>query len=147
MGKAMGKGGKGKSGGKNINDFEPAQKVWVGSLPEGVQWKELQTHFEVAGKVRWVETLGKGVACVVFNSEEEVAAAIATLNGSVLGGAAIQVDTWEAKPKKEGQTTGKGKGKSWGASGNTWQPGFEKMMMMFKGKMGMGMGMGMKGKG
>merc|ERR1711924_428537 len=48
--------GKGKGKGKEgLNAFKPDVKVWVGNLPESVGWKELQEHFNQAGKTKWVE--------------------------------------------------------------------------------------------
>merc|ERR1712025_1369902 len=89
-----GKGGKGKGRrGPNINKYDAEKKVWVGNLPEDkASWKELNEPFKTAGKVKWVEPLGKrsaGTSVVVMDTAEEAAAAIATLNGSMVGGKAI----------------------------------------------------------
>merc|ERR1719436_1937547 len=111
-----GKGAKGKGKTNPLNEIDPSMKVWIGSIPEGVTWKELQEHFEVVGKARWAEILPKGVGCVAYKTAEEAQAAIEALNGSDLGGAVIEVDTWEKKPSKGGA---KGKGKSAGKSSFT----------------------------
>mmetsp|Transcript_30169 Transcript_30169/g.45460 ORF Transcript_30169/g.45460 Transcript_30169/m.45460 type:complete len:247 (-) Transcript_30169:277-1017(-) len=130
-------GGKGKGGGKTLNDFEPACKVWIGGLPEGVSWKEVQSTFEMAGsKCAWAEVLGKGTGCVAYRTPEEAQIAIAALQGATIGGATVQVDAWTGKPGG-----GKGKGYSKGGFGGfgggytpVWQPQFMKGGMDFKGK-------------
>eukprot|EP00448_Togula_jolla_P005775 CAMPEP_0170603486 /NCGR_PEP_ID=MMETSP0224-20130122/18936_1 /TAXON_ID=285029 /ORGANISM="Togula jolla, Strain CCCM 725" /LENGTH=135 /DNA_ID=CAMNT_0010928367 /DNA_START=47 /DNA_END=454 /DNA_ORIENTATION=- len=92
--------GKGKGKGKDrtpLKKFDASQKVWVGGLTPEVSWKELQDHFNTIAKTKWVEVLPKGMACVVYPTAEEAATAIATLNGSVVGSASLQVDVWTAK--------------------------------------------------
>merc|ERR1719261_1052634 len=77
-------------------------KVWVGNLAESTTWKDLQTHMNQAGKTKWIEVFSgknQGTGAVVFDTAEEAINAIATLNGSELGGQAIVVDVWEQKPK------------------------------------------------
>merc|ERR1719159_512758 len=94
----MGKGkGKGKGGGKKgLNKAKPECKVWIGNLPDSVGWKELQDHFNQAGKTKWVEAFkkgaGKGTGGVSYGSPADAQSAISMLNGSVLGGQMIQVD-------------------------------------------------------
>merc|ERR1711988_1587628 len=99
----MGGEGKGKGRGPNLNKYDAAKKVWVGNLPnDKATWKDLNELFKTAGKVKWVEPLGKkkgGASCVVFNTAEEAATAIATLQGSVIGGNAIELDAWTKKEK------------------------------------------------
>lgn len=115
-GKGAEKGGKGmEKGGKAnpLKEIDNSLKVWVGNLADNVTWKELQTHFEQAGKVRWTEVMRKGMACVAYNSVEDVATAIAMLNGTSLANQEIQADAWEAKPKSE--DSGKGQ-KAWGGN-------------------------------
>merc|ERR1719161_709186 len=99
----MGKGkGKGK-GAKGLNAAKPERKVWIGNLPESVGWKELQEHFNQAGKVKWVEAwkkgAGKGSGGAAYTSAEDAQKAISMLNGSVLGGQTIEVDVWNKKEK------------------------------------------------
>eukprot|EP00746_Dinoflagellata_sp_MGD_P153384 gnl/MRDRNA2_/MRDRNA2_84218_c0_seq3.p1 gnl/MRDRNA2_/MRDRNA2_84218_c0~~gnl/MRDRNA2_/MRDRNA2_84218_c0_seq3.p1 ORF type:complete len:224 (+),score=62.61 gnl/MRDRNA2_/MRDRNA2_84218_c0_seq3:61-672(+) len=100
------KAGKGKGKGKEgLNAFKPDVKVWVGNLPESVGWKELQEHFNQAGKTKWVESFskaikeGKGTGGVAYASAEDATKAISMLNGSILGGQMIQVDVWNKKEK------------------------------------------------
>ena len=104
VGDSWGKGmfGKGKGKGKGLRDFAQDTKVWVGSLGPEATWKELQTHMNQAGTTKWIEVFegkSKGTAGVAYTTAEEAQAAIASLNGSVLGASAIMVDVWEAKPK------------------------------------------------
>mmetsp|Transcript_134194 Transcript_134194/g.233162 ORF Transcript_134194/g.233162 Transcript_134194/m.233162 type:complete len:123 (+) Transcript_134194:98-466(+) len=100
----MGKGkGKGKSKGPNLNKYKPEQKVWVGNLPaDKATWKELNELFKTVGVVKWVQPMGKKSrceSCVAMSTAEEAAAAIASLQGSEIGGQAIQLDAWEKKEK------------------------------------------------
>jgi len=98
-GKGFGKG-KGKGGPR----VDPSLKVWIGGLPEGARWKDLQEHMEKVGKTKWCEVFegkGAGTGTVAYTSTEEVAQAIATLNGSVFAGQAIQVDAWVKAPKED----------------------------------------------
>merc|ERR1719387_2800470 len=103
--KMMGKGkGKGKGGkGKGLNGAKADCKVWIGNLPESVGWKELQEHFNQAGKTKWVEAFtkgaGKGTGGVAYGSADEASKAISMLNGSILSGQTIQVDVWTKKEK------------------------------------------------
>ncbi|CAE8594957.1 unnamed protein product [Polarella glacialis] len=108
FGKGFGKGdmfggkGFGKGKGSQGPRVDPSQKVWIGGLPEGASWKELQEHMEKAGKVKWCEVFagkGAGTGTVAYNSTDDVAQAIGTLNGSVFAGQTIQVDSWVKTPK------------------------------------------------
>jgi len=89
--------GKGKKKDNPLNSFDPSCKVWIGGLPEGVDWKQLQTHFNQVGDTKWVERFPKGDGCAAYKTPEEAANAIAILNGSVLGGEALTLDAWTAK--------------------------------------------------
>merc|ERR1719382_335975 len=102
--------GKGKGKGRGLGDFEADKKVWVGGLPESVTFKALQEHFNQAGKTKWAETMKGNTGGVAFATREEAANAIATLNGSTLGGAAIQVDTWTTSGGGGGGDKSKGGG-------------------------------------
>eukprot|EP00929_Paragymnodinium_shiwhaense_P078093 TRINITY_DN403_c2_g1_i1.p1 TRINITY_DN403_c2_g1~~TRINITY_DN403_c2_g1_i1.p1 ORF type:complete len:150 (-),score=48.43 TRINITY_DN403_c2_g1_i1:190-639(-) len=95
-GKSWGKGG-GKSRGKSMKDFPVEQRVWIGGLPADIDWKKLQEHMEQAGKTKWVEAFawkGKGTGAAAYSTPDEATYAIQHLNGSVVGGKAIQVDVW-----------------------------------------------------
>jgi len=53
-------------------------------------------------EVDLVDLLGKpGTACVSFKTEDEVAAAVGSLNGSELDGETIEVDVWTRPERKE----------------------------------------------
>lgn len=95
----MGKGfGKGRS--KGFPRVDPSQKVWIGELPEDLDWKALQEHMDQVGKTKWVDVFsgkGKGTAAAAYNSPEEATSAIASLNGSSINGQAIVVDAWTKK--------------------------------------------------
>merc|ERR1719335_553125 len=100
----MMKGGKGKGKGKGkdkLNAAKPECKVWIGNLPEGIGWKEMDEHFKQAGKVTWVEAFtkgaGKGTGGAAYKDAADATKAISMLNGSILGGQMIQVDTWTKK--------------------------------------------------
>lgn len=96
-GSGRGSGGSWQGGGKQMKDIDASLKVWVGNIPHSVEWKELQSHCAKVGKVKWAEIMRKGSGCVAYASAEDAATAIATLNGSLLGGQAIQVDVWGNK--------------------------------------------------
>lgn len=94
--------GKGKGKGKSPLKVDPDRKVWIGNIPEGVQWKELQTLVDSVAKSKWVEIFsgkGKGTAAVVYATAEEASQAISGLNGQSLGGQSIVVDAWEKGTK------------------------------------------------
>merc|ERR1719378_86705 len=98
--------GKGKGKGKGHRDFKPDQKVWIGSIPDGITYKELHPHMKQAGNAKWCEVFsgkGKGTGVACYATEAEATAAIAALNGSLLNGQAIEVDVWTKKPKGEGK--------------------------------------------
>merc|ERR1719456_595548 len=100
----MGKGkGKGKGKKQGLSKSKPENKVWIGNLAESVGWKELQEHFNQAGKTKWVEAFkkgeGKGTGGVAYATAEEATKAISMLNGSILSGQMIQVDVWNKKEK------------------------------------------------
>eukprot|EP00930_Biecheleria_cincta_P045814 TRINITY_DN31577_c0_g2_i1.p2 TRINITY_DN31577_c0_g2~~TRINITY_DN31577_c0_g2_i1.p2 ORF type:complete len:232 (+),score=56.48 TRINITY_DN31577_c0_g2_i1:63-698(+) len=92
--------GKGKDRAKQIDN---SLKVWVGGLPAGISFGDLQTHFNQAGETTWAEVHKDGTACVCFKTEEEVDMAVSLLNGSELQDYAIEVDTWVRKPKGGGK--------------------------------------------
>merc|ERR1719420_2866829 len=103
MSKGKGKGKKGKGKGKTPLRKAPVEnRVWIGNIPEGCNWKDLQAHMDQAGKTKWVEPFkkaGKGTAGAAYSSPEEVANAVSMLNGKVFAGQVLQVDVWEKKEK------------------------------------------------
>merc|ERR1712216_339204 len=98
-------GGKGKGKGKKsgMSTFAAEKKVWVGNIPEGTTYQELQEHFKSAGTAKFASIFtgkGKGTGGVAFAEEEEAAKAIKTLNGSTFKGVKIKVDVWTKLEKK-----------------------------------------------
>merc|ERR1712182_80238 len=99
QGKSQGSWGKGAPGKMSLSHFPADKKVWVGDIPDGVTNRELHEHFKEAG-AKWSESYGgksKGTGGVAFKTAEEATAAISSLNGSLLNGAAIVVDVWTKK--------------------------------------------------
>lgn len=98
-------GGKGKGWGGGLSSFPAEKKVWVGNVPEGVTYQELQAHFNTAdGSAKFATVLkgkGAGTGGVAFATAEEATEAIAKLNGSTLNGASLVVDVWTKKEKEE----------------------------------------------
>eukprot|EP00930_Biecheleria_cincta_P021405 TRINITY_DN15883_c0_g1_i1.p1 TRINITY_DN15883_c0_g1~~TRINITY_DN15883_c0_g1_i1.p1 ORF type:complete len:300 (-),score=75.02 TRINITY_DN15883_c0_g1_i1:119-973(-) len=107
VGKAAGKGGKGKKPltktEERLQKIDNSLKVWVGGLPEGTTWKQLEEHFATVVKPKVTDVMRAGHGVVAYDNAEDVETAIATLNGSELGGATIEVDVWVKKPKPEGE--------------------------------------------
>merc|ERR1719453_1095876 len=98
---AMMMGGKGKGRQKSgLATFAAEKKVWVGNIPEGTTYQELQEHFASAGTAKFASVFtgkGKGTGGVAFAEEGEAAAAIKSLNGSTFKGVKIEVDVWTKK--------------------------------------------------
>mmetsp|Transcript_116637 Transcript_116637/g.161889 ORF Transcript_116637/g.161889 Transcript_116637/m.161889 type:complete len:111 (-) Transcript_116637:85-417(-) len=105
----MGWGGKGKGKWRwQPPRIEPSLKVWIGNLPEGATWKELQTLANECGTTKWVEVFkgkGAGTGMVAYSTAEEVSTAVTTLNGKELNGQKIEADVWvkAEKPAEEGE--------------------------------------------
>jgi len=94
---SSGKGG--SKGNRNDRVRDPTKSVWLGNLPEGVPFKEVQELMNTAGNCKWAETQKGGNGFAVFTTPEEATTAIQILNGAMLGDNAIVVDAWEKKPK------------------------------------------------
>merc|ERR1712224_733194 len=99
-------GGKGKGKGKRkkgMSTFATEKKVWVGNLPKGTTYQELQEHFSKCGTAKFAAVFtgkGAGTGGVAFAEEAEAAAAIKTLNKSSFKGVKIEVDVWTKKEKE-----------------------------------------------
>mmetsp|Transcript_82678 Transcript_82678/g.143612 ORF Transcript_82678/g.143612 Transcript_82678/m.143612 type:complete len:134 (+) Transcript_82678:85-486(+) len=94
--------GKGSKKGGGLSK-DTSKRVWIGGIPEGTSWKALQEHMDSSGaKTTWIEVFKKsaGMGAAAYKTAEDVAVAIAALNGSVLNGATIEVDSWEKQPKE-----------------------------------------------
>eukprot|EP00927_Polykrikos_kofoidii_P047800 TRINITY_DN4208_c0_g1_i3.p1 TRINITY_DN4208_c0_g1~~TRINITY_DN4208_c0_g1_i3.p1 ORF type:complete len:141 (-),score=36.74 TRINITY_DN4208_c0_g1_i3:92-514(-) len=93
------KGGKSRGKGKTKR-FSSDQKVWVGGIPDDVDWKALQDLMGDAGKVKWCEVFkGKstGTGCVAFEDAASANQAVSSLNGASLGSGNIIVDPWSKR--------------------------------------------------
>mmetsp|Transcript_7469 Transcript_7469/g.18720 ORF Transcript_7469/g.18720 Transcript_7469/m.18720 type:complete len:129 (+) Transcript_7469:77-463(+) len=92
---------KGKGKGKGKRRTDPEKTAWIGGLPENEasveRNKALVEHLKQAGECKFVKIGKSGTGCAAFTTADEVATAIATLNGSVFQGVAIQVDVWTKK--------------------------------------------------
>merc|ERR1712048_1132665 len=86
---------------KKLKETDPTCKVWVGGLSPKTTWKALEKHFTDVKKPKVTEIMRKGKACVAYETEEDVAAAIAALNGTELDGKTLELDTWSKPEKKE----------------------------------------------
>eukprot|EP00931_Biecheleriopsis_adriatica_P050343 TRINITY_DN2913_c0_g1_i2.p1 TRINITY_DN2913_c0_g1~~TRINITY_DN2913_c0_g1_i2.p1 ORF type:complete len:250 (-),score=67.92 TRINITY_DN2913_c0_g1_i2:112-861(-) len=98
--KGMGKGWGKSSRGPRV---DPAQKVWIGNLPEGTKWKDLQEHMNAAGKTKWCEVFsgkGAGTGSAAYTSVEDAAKAVKEMNGSTFGAVSIVVDVWQKTTKE-----------------------------------------------
>ena len=96
-----------------------AKKLYVGNLSYEVTDGDLAKMFEPHGTVQSAQIImdrdtgrSKGFGFVEMKTDQEAQAAIAALNGQVIGGRALTVN--EAKPKTEG---GRGGGGGGGRSG------------------------------
>merc|ERR1711966_639272 len=95
--------GKGWGGGfgKGKRKTDPEKTVWIGGLPENEasteRNKELLEHMKQAGECKYVRIGKSGTGSAGYSTAEEVANAIATLNGSDFQGSTIEVDVWTKK--------------------------------------------------
>eukprot|EP00931_Biecheleriopsis_adriatica_P030769 TRINITY_DN180_c0_g1_i2.p1 TRINITY_DN180_c0_g1~~TRINITY_DN180_c0_g1_i2.p1 ORF type:complete len:222 (+),score=62.12 TRINITY_DN180_c0_g1_i2:83-748(+) len=98
------KGGKGKSKGRTgeinkLKKIDNSLKVWVGGLDSSVTWKQLEEHFNQAGKTTWATVFQKGTGCVAYGTFEEAQNAIIALQGTRIGNCKLQVDTFDKSLK------------------------------------------------
>eukprot|EP00931_Biecheleriopsis_adriatica_P030772 TRINITY_DN180_c0_g1_i5.p1 TRINITY_DN180_c0_g1~~TRINITY_DN180_c0_g1_i5.p1 ORF type:complete len:223 (+),score=71.19 TRINITY_DN180_c0_g1_i5:83-751(+) len=100
------KGGKGKGKAKGkaseiekLKKIDNSLKVWVGGLDSSVTWKQLEEHFNQAGKTTWATVFSKGTGCVAYGTAEEAQTAIQALQGTTIGTCTIQVDTFDKSLK------------------------------------------------
>jgi RNA recognition motif-containing protein len=88
---------------EKLKTVDPSLKVWVGGLTKETTFKELSKHFEDNfSKPKLVDILAKGGRAVVtYESTDDVASAVAIVNGTELNGATLEVDVWTKPEKKE----------------------------------------------
>eukprot|EP00928_Gymnodinium_smaydae_P061672 TRINITY_DN45706_c0_g1_i1.p1 TRINITY_DN45706_c0_g1~~TRINITY_DN45706_c0_g1_i1.p1 ORF type:complete len:342 (+),score=86.59 TRINITY_DN45706_c0_g1_i1:61-1086(+) len=72
---------------------DPAHMVYVGSISDAIDSKDLKVHMEQVGEVKELAHRGN-YAQVLYSSEIDASNAIAVLNGSDLSGVSIVVDKW-----------------------------------------------------
>merc|ERR1719386_692668 len=91
MGKGNGKGRK-----RGLAAFASEKKVWIGNVPEGTTYQELQEHFGSCGTAKFAAVFsgkGQGSGGVAFAEEAEAQKAL-SLNGKPFKGAKLEVDVW-----------------------------------------------------
>eukprot|EP00930_Biecheleria_cincta_P032873 TRINITY_DN2277_c0_g1_i1.p2 TRINITY_DN2277_c0_g1~~TRINITY_DN2277_c0_g1_i1.p2 ORF type:complete len:142 (+),score=33.49 TRINITY_DN2277_c0_g1_i1:55-426(+) len=97
--------GKGKGGGGWSRRPSNELCVWLAGLPEGPRDKDLnkklQEHMKQAGECTWASIGKNGQGHAAFKTKEEVANAVATLNGSTFEGLTLTVDVWTKQEKTE----------------------------------------------
>jgi hypothetical protein len=79
----------------------PKVWIWIGNLSSGTTWQDLRAHMETCGKTLWVELLSKESGFAMYQTEESATKASTELNGSVLKGNKITVDSWGKKGEKK----------------------------------------------
>lgn len=108
------------------------KNLYVGNLPHSATETDLRTAFAVYGQVESINIItdrdtgrARGFAFVEMGDSDGAEKAIAALNGSDMGGRAIQVN--EARPKTErprgGGRQGFGFGRSGGGGGRDGRKG------------------------
>lgn len=110
FGKGWGKGwGKGKGKGKpsmwekkkifgKLEKVDTSCKVFVGSLPKGLSWQDLEKHMAAtASKPSITHIMSFGKAVCAFSTAEEATAAIASVNGSTLKDKTLVCEPWTTK--------------------------------------------------
>eukprot|EP00401_Gymnodinium_catenatum_P081371 CAMPEP_0117565004 /NCGR_PEP_ID=MMETSP0784-20121206/56340_1 /TAXON_ID=39447 /ORGANISM="" /LENGTH=126 /DNA_ID=CAMNT_0005362775 /DNA_START=110 /DNA_END=487 /DNA_ORIENTATION=- len=117
----------GKGAGKHAPKFEvrhPSGTVWLGNLPAGVTYEEVQQYMSKAGNCKRAQLTSNNTGFALFGNPQEAQNAIATLSGTSLKGSRIVVDSYAKKPgsAKTGSWSDGGKGGSWGSSGS-WSNG------------------------
>merc|ERR1712187_280490 len=110
MSKGMGKsGGKGfrRKGSTLGNRAAKEKKVWIGGLPviedrekRKEASKKLHEHMKKKGDCKFAEIWPKGVGVAIYKTEEEAQSAIMELSGTKFRGKALEIDSWEKKPKE-----------------------------------------------
>jgi len=117
--------------------------VWLGGLPEGIGFEELRAHMgQAGGTCKRAQLTSGNTGFALFATDEEAQQAILMLNGSLLGGQGIVVDTWTKKEGGEKKSWGGGKGgwsKGWGGGKGVLKQQFTKPVVV-SGKQGWGKG-------
>merc|ERR1712187_834750 len=96
-GKGGGKGGWGQSDRFKVLPKNVDRTVWIGNIPEGITWKEMQENFGGAGNCKRVEFTKNGQGFALFETAEEAKKCISMFNGCDINGSKLEVDVWESK--------------------------------------------------
>ena len=104
-----------------------AKRIYVGGLPYSATEEDLENLFASAGTVKEVSVItdrytgqAKGFGFVEMENDAEAEAAIASLNGTQMGGRTLTVN--EAKPRED-RPRGGGGGYDGGGSGGGYGNG------------------------
>merc|ERR1711972_1045038 len=81
----------------------------VGGMSEKTTKQALSKHFADVAKPKLVDMMKKGKAVLAYEKEEDVAAAVAAMNGTELDGNTLEVDVWAKPEKKPREKKGKAK--------------------------------------
>merc|ERR1712205_92204 len=65
-------GGKGWSSGGGLSSFPAEKKVWIGGLPEGLTFRELQAHFPGSKFATVMKGKGAGTGGVAFRHPKKL---------------------------------------------------------------------------
>ncbi|CAJ1401108.1 unnamed protein product [Effrenium voratum] len=78
--------------------------LYVAGVPKDAEWQELKDHMRQAGEVEYCELLysdwgqPRGIGFVRFKTEEDAQNAIATMNGTCMGGGkCLKVEPWTGR--------------------------------------------------
>ena len=99
-----------------------SKKIYVGNLTYGVTDSDLEQMFAAHGTVQSAQVImdrdtgrSKGFGFVEMGSDQEAQAAIAALNGQMVGGRSLTVN--EAKPREDRGGGGGRRGGGYGGGG------------------------------
>merc|ERR1719215_1226570 len=93
------RGGGWKKGGNQFRVHHPDRTVWLGNL-NGSSYQDVQNLLNQVGSCKKVQVLKTGsTGFALMGSEAEAQAAIGSLNGSVLNGTSIEIDSYTKKSK------------------------------------------------
>jgi len=105
--------------------YDASQKIWVGNLPAEARDEDLDAHFRQLSEPVSAVVFKPGQGIVTYDSAEEANMAVSAFNGSEIGGAIIQTDSFAAKQSSirgsygKGGKAGKSDGGGYGAK-NDW---------------------------
>mmetsp|Transcript_113286 Transcript_113286/g.199987 ORF Transcript_113286/g.199987 Transcript_113286/m.199987 type:complete len:148 (+) Transcript_113286:2-445(+) len=71
--------------------------VWMGGIPEGTSYQEIQQAFAAAGTCKKVHIGSKGTGFAWFTTPQEAQTCIAMFNGTQVGESFLQLDSYTKK--------------------------------------------------